>query len=137
MVISPVTIGLASSPTEPAVSAENAVRAENAVPAETAGGCGCGGCGCGGAGAGQAAEPGETVLASGATTAYSVEGMTCGHCVGAVTQELAAVAGVTDVDVQLVVGGRSTVTVSSVEPLDVVDVRAAIDEAGYTLVGQD
>lgn len=125
MVISPVTIGLTSVPTEAA------------APAETSGGCGCGGCGCGSAGAEQAAEPVQADLAAGTTATYSVEGMTCGHCVGAVTQELSAVAGVTDVDVELVVGGLSTVTVRSAEPLDVGDVRAAIDEAGYTLVGQD
>lgn len=128
MVISPVTIGLTSAPTEPATSA---------------GGCGCGGCGCGASDTASATAS-DTASATtsatapaGTTTAYAVEGMTCGHCVSAVTEELTAVAGVDDVTVELVVGGRSTVTVRSTAPLDVVDVRAALDEAGYTLVGQD
>ncbi|HSE09058.1 MAG TPA: heavy-metal-associated domain-containing protein [Nocardioidaceae bacterium] len=65
-----------------------------------------------------------------ATQNYSVTGMTCGHCAGAVTDELKAVAGVSQVDVDLVAGGTSTVTVTSETPLDEATVAAALDEAG-------
>jgi copper chaperone len=64
---------------------------------------------------------------------YGVVGMTCGHCVGAVDQELRAVAGVTDVSINLVAGGTSQVTVTSDVPLARDDVAAAVDEAGYAL----
>lgn len=66
-------------------------------------------------------------------TTYPVVGMTCGHCVGAVDSELRAVAGVTDVEITLVAGGTSQVTVTSNEPLSREDVAAAVDEAGYAL----
>ena len=46
------------------------------------------------------------------TTTYTVTGMTCGHCVGAVTEELSGLPGVTEVSIDLVPGGGSTVTVS-------------------------
>ncbi|MFC0097720.1 heavy-metal-associated domain-containing protein [Micromonospora marina] len=65
-------------------------------------------------------------------TTYQVNGMTCGHCVNSVSTELSALPGVTDVQVDLA-GGR--VTVTSRNPLDVDAVRAAVDEAGYDLVG--
>ncbi len=65
---------------------------------------------------------------------YTVTGMTCGHCTSAVTQELAALPGVTDVSIDLVAGGASTVTVTSAEPLDAAAVREAVDEAGYEVV---
>jgi len=64
------------------------------------------------------------------TQTYSVTGMTCGHCAGAVTDELKAVDGVTAVDVDLVAGGTSTVTVTSETPLDEATVAEALDEAG-------
>lgn len=67
-------------------------------------------------------------------TTYKVRGMTCGHCVHAVTQELHAIDGVTDVVIDLVEGGDSFVVVSSTEPLDVTQISAAVDEAGYELV---
>ena len=57
--------------------------------------------------------------------------MTCHHCVNAVTQEVTAIAGVTGVEVDL---GKGEVTVTSDANLEVADVAAAIDEAGYTLV---
>lgn len=82
----------------------------------------------------------STVTASQATggpfsTTLSVTGMTCNHCVSSVTEELSAIEGVDRVMVELVVGGASTVTVDSSSPLDEGTVRAAIDEAGYALVG--
>jgi copper chaperone CopZ len=70
------------------------------------------------------------------TQTYSVTGMTCGHCAGAVTDELKELDGVTAVDVDLVAGGTSTVTVTSESALDTADVAAALDEAGdYRLAG--
>ena len=64
------------------------------------------------------------------TQTYPVTGMTCGHCEHAVTSELKTLDGVTDVAVELVAGGTSTVTVSSEAPLDQSQVAAALDEAG-------
>ncbi|MGW5667598.1 MULTISPECIES: heavy-metal-associated domain-containing protein [Micromonospora] len=66
------------------------------------------------------------------TTTYQVQGMTCGHCVNSVSTEVGALAGVTDVQVDLASG---QVTVTSESPLDTDAVRAAVDEAGYDLVG--
>ncbi|MFU8870890.1 heavy-metal-associated domain-containing protein [Micromonospora sp. SL4-19] len=66
------------------------------------------------------------------TTTYQVQGMTCGHCVNSVSTEVSAIPGVTDVQVDLASG---QVTVSSEGPLDTGAVRAAVDEAGYDLVG--
>ena len=64
------------------------------------------------------------------TTTYTVQGMTCAHCVNSVSTELGALAGVSDVQVDLTTG---TVTVTSDQPLDTDTVRAAVDEAGYQL----
>ena len=68
-----------------------------------------------------------------ATSTYDVRGMTCGHCVKSVTEELQGVDGVTAVDVDLDAGGVSKVTVTSERELDEQQVRAAVDEAGYEL----
>jgi copper chaperone len=64
------------------------------------------------------------------TNTYTVTGMTCSHCVQAVTGELTALPGVEDVQVDL---GSGAVTVTSAAPLADNDVRAAVDEAGYEL----
>ena len=64
------------------------------------------------------------------TSTYTVQGMTCGHCVAAVTEEVGRIAGVTGVQVELESGA---VTVTSDGSLDVADVRAAVEEAGYEL----
>jgi copper chaperone len=70
------------------------------------------------------------------TQTYSVTGMTCGHCAGAVTEEIKALDGVSDVQVDLVAGGTSTVTVTSKAPLDEAAVVEALDEAGdYKIAG--
>ncbi|MDN3293825.1 heavy-metal-associated domain-containing protein [Streptomyces ficellus] len=69
----------------------------------------------------------------GVTTVYRVEGMTCGHCEGAVSKEVSAIAGVTSVQA---VASTGLVTVVSDSPLDENAVREAVDEAGYELVGQ-
>ncbi|HSK98171.1 MAG TPA: heavy-metal-associated domain-containing protein [Euzebyales bacterium] len=69
------------------------------------------------------------------STTYTVAGMTCGHCVAAVKEEIGRLDGVTEVDVDLVEGGESTVRVISRSPLDGARVRDAVDEAGYELTG--
>lgn len=69
------------------------------------------------------------------TSTYRVTGMTCGHCVSAVSEEIGALPGVTDVSVDLVKGGTSTVTVTSDAELDESAVAGAVDEAGYALAG--
>jgi copper chaperone CopZ len=66
------------------------------------------------------------------TTTYTVVGMTCEHCVNAVSAEMAKVAGVTDIVVDL---DRGAVTVTSTGPLAYGEVVAAVDEAGYELAG--
>ena len=67
---------------------------------------------------------------------YQVTGLTCEHCVRAVTSELAQVDGVSNVTVTLVAGGESAVTVTSASPLTPKAVETALDEAGdYRLVG--
>ncbi|TSI13218.1 heavy-metal-associated domain-containing protein [Brevibacterium aurantiacum] len=65
------------------------------------------------------------------TTTITVSGMTCGHCVGAVQEELGALPGVTDVAVELNAGGDSPVTITSERDLDDGAISAAVDEAGY------
>ncbi|HZG05619.1 MAG TPA: heavy-metal-associated domain-containing protein [Streptomyces sp.] len=67
------------------------------------------------------------------TTTYKVSGMTCGHCEGAVTTEVSAIDGVTDVKA---VAATGLVTVTSTGEPDDEAVRAAVDEAGYELVGR-
>lgn len=64
------------------------------------------------------------------TTTYVVTGMTCEHCVRAVSEELSALEGVSRVQVDLVPGGRSRVTVTSAAELSEHAVAAALDEAG-------
>lgn len=62
------------------------------------------------------------------TSTFHVEGMSCDHCVKAVTEEVSAIGGVTAVDVDLATG---TVAVTADPPVDPEAVRAAVDEAGY------
>jgi len=64
------------------------------------------------------------------TRTYTVTGMTCGHCVASVTEEVQEVPGVESVDVALDTGA---VTVTSSQPLDDDAIRAAVEEAGYQL----
>ncbi|MER5944958.1 heavy-metal-associated domain-containing protein [Streptomyces sp. NPDC001904] len=94
------------------------------IDAESAGSC------CGGACHSDAAAS----AAEGAVTAvYEVKGMTCGHCEGAVSGELSELDGVASVTAAAATG---RVTVVSAAPLDEEAVRAAVDEAGYELVGR-
>ena len=64
------------------------------------------------------------------TSTFTVTGMTCGHCVSAVTEEVGKLDGVQAVDVDLTSG---RVTVESEGPLDDAAVAAAVDEAGYAV----
>jgi copper chaperone CopZ len=63
------------------------------------------------------------------TSTYTVTGMTCGHCVASVTEEVQEIPGVADVDVQLETGAL-TVTGDGVTDEAV---KAAVEEAGYQL----
>ncbi|ABP52931.1 heavy-metal-associated domain-containing protein [Salinispora tropica] len=65
------------------------------------------------------------------TTTYQVRGMTCGHCVNAVSAEVGGLTGVEKVQVDLEAG---RLTVTSQHPMEIEAVRAAVDEAGYDLV---
>jgi copper chaperone len=65
------------------------------------------------------------------TRTYTVTGMSCSHCVRAVTEEVGEVAGVSDVTVDLDTG---KVTVSADGDLDDAAVREAVEEAGYEVV---
>jgi len=67
---------------------------------------------------------------------YLVNGMTCDHCVRAVTQELTSLDAVGSVDVTLVPGGVSTVVVEASPSLTDAEVATSLDEAGaYALSG--
>ncbi|MGZ0143682.1 heavy-metal-associated domain-containing protein [Rhodococcus qingshengii] len=65
------------------------------------------------------------------TAEYTISGMTCGHCVGSVKEEIGNIAGVIAVDVELASG---RVVVTSDAPVSAADVVAAVDEAGYAVV---
>ena len=66
-------------------------------------------------------------------TNYGVNGMTCGHCVAAVTEEINLIPGAQGVTVDLISGGTSRVAVTSTTELDRALVSAAVEEAGYQL----
>jgi copper ion binding protein len=68
------------------------------------------------------------------TTQYTVKGMTCGHCVSAVSAEVGEIDGVSGVTVDLATG---RLTVTSTAPLTEKAVREAVDEAGYEIVRFD
>jgi copper chaperone len=64
------------------------------------------------------------------TSTYTVTGMTCGHCVSSVTEEVTAVPGVSDVSVELETG---LLTVTGEAASDEAAIRGAVEEAGYQL----
>lgn len=64
------------------------------------------------------------------TSTVIVSGMTCGHCAASVREEVGALAGVTDVDVDVASG---QVTISSSAPIEPDAIRVAVEEAGYHL----
>ncbi|MBE9404809.1 heavy-metal-associated domain-containing protein [Brachybacterium sp. Marseille-Q2903] len=64
------------------------------------------------------------------TSTYGLTGLTCGHCVNAVTEEVSAIEGVSDVTVDLVTGGTSTLTLTTDREVSKDALAAAVDEAG-------
>ena len=99
------------------------------------------GCNCG---CGTASNEGLTITAGpqAPATAQSdvtlqIDGMTCGHCVSSVTEELSEIPGVSGVEVSLVAGGTSTATVTTTSPVEGSALEAAVSEAGYTLVSMN
>ncbi|WP_394940475.1 heavy-metal-associated domain-containing protein [Psychromicrobium sp. YIM B11713] len=68
------------------------------------------------------------------STQVSISGMTCGHCVNAVSEELGSLAGVSSVAVDLNAGGISTATIISERKLSDTEIGEAVAEAGYLVV---
>ncbi|GAB2854616.1 heavy-metal-associated domain-containing protein [Nocardioides pacificus] len=64
------------------------------------------------------------------SSTYTVTGMTCGHCVASVTEEVQEIPGVEQVDVVLETG---QLTITSQDPVDPSAVASAVEEAGYAL----
>ena len=64
------------------------------------------------------------------TQTFPITGLTCGHCVGAITSELSVLAGVKDVQIDLIVEGTSTLRVTTDKELTDDEVVAALSEAG-------
>lgn len=71
------------------------------------------------------------------TTTVSISGMTCGHCVDSVTEEISAIEGVRNVTVDLNKGGISTATVTSEHDIEPEQIGEAVAEAGYVVVSND
>ncbi|MCM2392116.1 heavy-metal-associated domain-containing protein [Streptomyces albipurpureus] len=101
-------------------------KTEIEITDENAPASGC----CGGSSCGTDSTSGAE---TGVTTVYQVSGMTCGHCEGSISAEISAIVGVTSVKA---VAATGQVTVVSEAALDEEAVRAAVDEAGYELVGK-
>ena len=64
------------------------------------------------------------------TTTLTVSGMTCSHCVNAVSSELSKLDEITRVQIDLATG---LVTVDSDQPADLATMTAAVERAGYTV----
>lgn len=62
------------------------------------------------------------------TSTVTVTGMTCGHCASSVREEVGALAGVSDVEVDL---GTGAVTITSTDTIKPAAIKAAVAEAGY------
>ncbi|AWW39486.1 MULTISPECIES: heavy-metal-associated domain-containing protein [Streptomyces] len=75
----------------------------------------------------------QTDTTGSVTAVYKVSGMSCGHCEGAVSGEISEIPGVSSVQA---VAASGEVTVVSLSALDEEAVRAAVDEAGFELVGR-
>ena len=71
------------------------------------------------------------------TTNVNVSGMTCGHCISSVSEELEALSGVEEVSVDLNPGGLSTVTITSTSALSPSEIGEAVAEAGYVVVANE
>ena len=70
-------------------------------------------------------------------TNVNVTGMTCGHCVSSVSEELESLSGVQNVAVDLNPGGLSTVTITSTHELSPSEIGEAVAEAGYLVVANE
>lgn len=86
----------------------------------------CTSCNCGT----QTTDTTEQVSIGTAPASYTVTGMTCGHCVASVTEEVSEIDGVRDVQVDLASG---QLTFDSDQPVSRDTVEAAVREAGYAL----
>lgn len=96
--------------------------------------CGCGGCGSNSSeGLTITAKPSEEIMSQNNIT-LKIDGMTCGHCISSVTEELNEVPGVSNVQIALAAGGTSTAVVTTNSPVESSLLEAAVTEAGYTLV---
>ncbi len=76
----------------------------------------------------------EPAMSQTIQTNVNVSGMTCGHCVSSVSEELEALSGVQDVAVDLNPGGLTTVTITSTKELSPAEIGEAVAEAGYLVV---
>ena len=79
----------------------------------------------------------ERIMSQTIQTNVNVSGMTCGHCVSSVSEELEALNGVEDVSVDLNPGGLSTVTITSTSELSPSEIGEAVAEAGYLVVANE
>jgi copper chaperone len=70
-------------------------------------------------------------------TTINISGMTCGHCVASVTEELKELQGVQDVKVDLKKDGVSAATITSDRELSDSEVSEAVAEAGYLVVANE
>lgn len=106
------------------------------IDSASGGCCGGGSCGCSASTAptDETADttrpPEENAMTEQPTQTFQVTGMTCGHCASAVTEEIKQLPGVSDVAVDLVAGGTSSVRVTGTEALDDAVVATALEEAG-------
>ena len=66
-------------------------------------------------------------------TTVNVSGMTCGHCVASVTEELEDLPPVTEVQVELKEGKPSPVTITHDGDLSPAEISRAVADAGYTV----
>ena len=107
--------------------------------ASSAGGGGCcggGSCGCGHGTADDTSAGAKAAENAGVEASFLVSGMTCGHCVASVTEEVGALEGVVNVAVDLNAQGASRVTVQATHPIEADALRTAIADAGYEIVGR-
>ncbi|WP_458780375.1 heavy-metal-associated domain-containing protein [Arthrobacter sp. D3-16] len=88
--------------------------------ASSAGGCSC----C-------SSEPSSPRVRTG-DVEFTIEGLTCGHCVQTVEEAVSSLEGVESASVELVPGGRSRLVVSGQG--NSVAVRAAVTSAGYSVI---
>ncbi len=79
----------------------------------------------------------ERIMSQTIQTNVNVSGMTCGHCVSSVSEELEALNGVEEVSVDLNPGGLSTVTITSTSELAPSEIGEAVAEAGYLVVANE